>query len=120
MRFADDSEPSIPFRPLRARGRFPGVRLAGLVVIGVMVSAAGLSDETGEAAPVAFDIAPQSLDAALDVFSATSNVQVLYETSLTSGRRSTGVHGFFTPGAALTALLAGTGLTAWHTTSDSY
>jgi hypothetical protein len=67
-----------------------------------------------------FDVASQPLEAALDVFSATSNVQVLYETSLTSGRRSAKVQGVFTPAAALNAMLVGTGLTAWHTTEDSY
>jgi hypothetical protein len=82
------------------------------------------ADQSGiasnEAAPISFDIAPQSLEAALDAFSSISNVQVLYETSLTSQRRSPGVHGLLTPGAALDALLAGTGLAAWHTTMDSY
>jgi TonB family protein len=78
------------------------------------------AERVGKTPSFAFDVAPQSLEAALDVFSSTSNVQVLYETSLTSGRRSAKVHGVFTPEGALSAMLAGTGLTAWHTTEDSF
>lgn len=69
---------------------------------------------------IAFDIASQSLEEALNVYSSMSDVQVLYETSLTSGRRSTTVRGVLAPQAALQALLAGTGLTARYTAYDSY
>lgn len=72
------------------------------------------------AASFNFDVASQPLEAALDAFSSISNVQVLYETSLTAGRRSAKVQGDLTPAAALTAMLAGTGLRAWRTTQDSY
>ena len=85
-----------------------------------LASAAEQADGAAKEASIVFDVASQSLEAALDIFSSTSNVQVLYETSLTSGHRSAKVHGVFTPEAALNAMLAGTGLIAWHTTKDSY
>jgi hypothetical protein len=69
---------------------------------------------------VSFDIAPQPLEEALDIYSSASDVQVLYETALTLGRRSTQVRGLFPPEVALKALLAGTGLTARSTAHDSY
>jgi TonB family protein len=99
---------------------FLAIGLAGFVISNAPAPAAERADETKKAARIAFDIAPQSLEEALDVYSSTSDVQVLYETSLTSGRRSTRVRGLFTPEAALKALLAGTGLTARYMTSDSY
>jgi hypothetical protein len=106
--------------PLLLGAAFVGLCL-GIVVKAVTPAWADQSwTASNEASPVSFDIAAQPLEAALDVFSSTSNVQVLYETSLTSQRRSPGVHGLLTPGAALNALLAGTGLAAWHTTKDAY
>lgn len=84
------------------------------------VPAAEPAQATGKTASFAFEIAPQPLEAALDAFSSISNVQVLYETSLTAERRSAELKGVFTPQAALDAMLAGTGLIAWHTTEDSY
>jgi len=76
---------------------------------------------SGPKAPsFAFDIAPQPLEAALSTFSSISNVQVLYETSLTSGRHSAKVRGILTAPAALDAMLAGTGLTAWRPTEESF
>lgn len=69
---------------------------------------------------ISFDIAAQPLEAALDAYGAASGVQVLYQTALTSGRRSANVQGLFTPKAALAVLLAGTGLAVRYTTEDSY
>jgi hypothetical protein len=120
MFLANESELSTFFHPRRARCLFSITCLAGFVMTGTLAPAAERTDGTGTAASIAFDVAPQPLEAALDAFSSISNVQVLYETSLTSGRRSAKVQGIFTPEAALDAMLAGTGLTAWHTTKDSY
>ena len=120
MFLANESELSILFHPRRLRSLFYAICLAGFVMTGTLASAAEQADGTGKATAIAFDVASQPLEAALDAFSSSSNVQVLYETSLTSGRRSAKVQGMFTPEAALNAMLAGTGLTAWHTTQDSY
>ncbi len=92
-----------------------------LLVLSVAALMMGQAEGMDKKAPsIAFDIAPQPLEAALDAYSSASNVQVLYETSLTSGHSSARLRGLFTPEAALRTLLAGTGLTAWYTTEDSY
>jgi hypothetical protein len=120
MLLVNETELSIFLHPRRVRRLFLSICLTGFVMTGAPAPAAERADGAGSAAPIAFDVAPQPLEAALDAFSSTSNVQVLYETSLTSGRRSARVQGVLTPEAALDAMLAGTGLTAWHTTRDSY
>ena len=69
---------------------------------------------------IEFDIPPQALDEALNVFRTAAGVQVFYETALTAGRRSREVKGSFVPGQALQTLLGGTGLLAHHTDVDSF
>ncbi len=71
-------------------------------------------------APRAYEIASQELDAALADYIRASGAQVLYETGLTTGRRSKQVGGDFTPAAALAALLRGTGLSAHQTDIDTF
>jgi hypothetical protein len=71
------------------------------------------------AAPLPFDIPAESLEAALDAYGAASHVQVLYETKLTAGRRSTAVDGNYTPEAALRLLLSGSGLDFAYTEDRS-
>ncbi len=112
----------VSFNPLLlGPALFLTVCWALFVLTAISTPAAGQADGRERKAPsVAFDIAPQPLEGALDAFSSASNVQVLYETSLTSGRSSARVRGLFKPEAALRALLAGTGLSAWYTTGDSY
>jgi hypothetical protein len=61
---------------------------------------------------IAFDIPAQPLDQALDAFGVASGLQVFYESSLTSGRRSIAIKGEFEASVALRALLSGSGLTA--------
>src|SRR5687768_704444 len=56
---------------------------------------------------IRFAIAPQSLDGALTSFGAASGVQVLYDSTITRGRRSPGVSGSLSPRQALERLLAG-------------
>lgn len=71
---------------------------------------AGAAATDVPAAPVAFDIPAQPLEAALDAYGAASRVQVLYETKLTAGRRSSALAGRYAPEAALRLLLSGSGL----------
>lgn len=114
------NESKLPMVPLprQVSGLLAAVASAVLAMAGA--AAAEQAGGREKAGSFAFDIVPQPLEAALDVFSSTSNVQVLYETSLTSGRHSANVQGVFTPEAALKAMLAGSGLIAWHTTQDSF
>lgn len=64
-------------------------------------------------------IPAQNLAAALDVYATISGLQVLYESSLVSGRLSSPVDGMLTSGAALQNLLAGTGLSGRMTDVDA-
>lgn len=57
-----------------------------------------------------FDIPPESLGQALTDFSRASSQQIVFSEEVTSGRTTKGVHGRYTAGEALSALLAGTDL----------
>lgn len=70
--------------------------------------------------PAKFNIAAQSLETAREDFGVTSRMQVLYETSLTDGRRSTEVQGTFSHEAALRRLLSGTGLDFTYTEERAF
>jgi hypothetical protein len=89
---------------------FPILALAGAV------SAQPASHET----EIRFDIPSQPLETALDVYGAASRLQVLYETALTAGKRSTEVSGVFTREAALRRLLSGTGLAFGYTDERAF
>jgi hypothetical protein len=89
----------ISLYPLCKWGLFFAIGLGGCMITRWQAPAAERAGETKRPALVSFDIAPQPLEAALDIYSSISDVQVLYETSLTSGRRSMRVRGLFTPEA---------------------
>jgi hypothetical protein len=65
-----------------------------------------------QTASVSFDIQDQALPAAIERFSVVSGWQVIYDSSLAVGRRSTRLSGSLPPLAALRILLVGTGLKA--------
>jgi hypothetical protein len=67
------------------------------------------------ASPIKFDIPSLPLALALDAYSAAGGVQVLYDSDLAAGHRSSRLYGLFTPVAALETILAGTGLVAQYT-----
>jgi hypothetical protein len=64
---------------------------------------------------VGFDIPAQPLGDALSIYSAATNLEILVDGGLVSGRRSGPVEGVFSAEAALRALLAGTGLEVRYT-----
>ena len=66
-----------------------------------------------------FDVAAQPLDQALAAFSVTTGLQMLYDSSLAAGRRSSPVAGTMQPREALALMLAGTGLTARFTSAGA-
>jgi hypothetical protein len=68
---------------------------------------------------VVYDIPSQNLAEALSAYAAATGVQVLYETSLTSGQNSAAVRAKLTPEAALQMLLADTGLVGRRTDVDA-
>jgi iron complex outermembrane receptor protein len=67
--------------------------------------------EVSEDAQVSFDIPAGPLAAAIDAFISATGWQVGYAAEVTRNRKSPGIQGTLTPGAALTRLLAGTGVT---------
>ncbi|MEW6640665.1 MAG: secretin and TonB N-terminal domain-containing protein [Pseudomonadota bacterium] len=71
-------------------------------------------------APVVFDIGVQPLAAALDVYSATTGLQVVYDATLAAGRRSRAVAGAMAPDTALQLLLEGTGLVAVYAAANTF
>ncbi len=68
---------------------------------------------------IAFDIPSQSLDAALSEYFRVTGVQLLYNSAVTAGRRSSSIHGTYSARTALQLLLAGTGLVARYGRSDA-
>lgn len=75
--------------------------LAGAMVFG-FAGTANAKDSTYQ-----FDIPAESLGHALTDFSQTSSQQIIYSEELVRGRKTSGLHGRYTAGQALKALIAG-------------
>ncbi len=88
------------------------ISVLGLIlIIALPVSAA----ETGRQPPreaAVFNIPPQPLAHALEAYARISSREILYDSTLADGRRSSLVDGVYTAESALQILLAGTGLVA--------
>lgn len=67
-----------------------------------------------------YDVPVQDLNSAIDDYVRISGAQVLYETFIATGRKSTGLKGRFTAEAALATLLGGTGLVALRTDVNAF
>jgi outer membrane receptor protein involved in Fe transport len=76
---------------------------------GAAVDATG-AEPAGASQAVAFDIKPQPLASALDAFALQANLQILFTPEIAKDKTTRGVQGALTADAALTQLLAGTGL----------
>lgn len=92
----------------RVAGIGGGVAIAALVA----VSASAENAAT-------FVIPAQPLDQALAAFSVSTGLQMLYDSSLAEGRRSSSVSGRMQPREALALMLVGTGLTARFTSGGA-
>lgn len=68
------------------------------------------AETAGASQAVAFDIKPQPLASALDAFALQADRQILFTPEIAKGKMTRGVQGALTADAALTQLLAGTGL----------
>jgi hypothetical protein len=97
----------------------PGLRLACAVILvfaltltAICPAAAAGAERQDVDGGIAFNIPPQPLATALEIYARISSREVLYEGALAAGRRSSLVEGVYTPEAALQILLAGTGLWA--------
>ncbi|WP_051334457.1 STN domain-containing protein [Bradyrhizobium sp. Ai1a-2] len=102
------------FKPDRTVGVWLGqaAPLVFALMIGLLPVAAqsGGEDRRSSAAPVAFDIPGQPLSDALYTYSSVTGIEVLVPREILAHRQSSSVLGMLTPGAALRALLAGSGL----------
>jgi hypothetical protein len=78
------------------------------------------NDVSEAGAPIAFDVPSQPLVSALETYGSLSGLQVVYESILARGRRSTAVKGTFTPEVALRMLLVGTGLSPRYMAADGF
>lgn len=87
-----------------------------IVMAGSAQNAAAQNSASIQAkAPISFEIAAQPLVSALDAYAAAAGLEVLYDSELAAGRRSTAVRGVLMPDVALRVLLEGTGLTVLYT-----
>jgi len=86
---------------------------------GVAAALIACSAVAENAAGQAFVIPAQPLDQALAAFSVSTGLQMLYDSSLAAGRRSSPVSGAMQPREALVLMLAGTGLTARFTSAGA-
>jgi hypothetical protein len=111
MRFAGVFRSQIPAKRVLAIAFLAAAALATLLSIGKGGSA-GAQHNGAPSAWIDFDIPAQPLAAALNAYGAATHVQLFVDSSVTSGRRSTALHGAFTPEAGLLSLISGTGLTA--------
>ncbi|KAA1054095.1 Ferrichrome-iron receptor [Azospirillum argentinense] len=83
-----------------------------LLLSGAPAATAQSVQESIQAGPVTFAIAPQSVDGALAAFSTATRIQVLTPGAVTQGVTSPGVSGSMTAREGLNRLLSGTGLAA--------
>jgi iron complex outermembrane receptor protein len=89
----------------------------GLACVAALVAAPSLAAPASAA--VAFNIKAGSLEQALVAYSTQSGLQLLYTADLVKGLQAPAVDGPLTPTAALSRLLAGTGLVADYTSRGS-
>jgi hypothetical protein len=82
-----------------------------LIAASVLVASecAASAQATGSGAELQFDIPAQPLASSLKTYSAITNLELYYESSLMDGHRSPPIRGSFSPDVALRRLLEGTG-----------
>lgn len=87
------------------------VPLFRLSILGAVIHAGvGVAQQSGADQRIAFDIPAQPLEDALTQYFRLTGVQLLYDSTLAAGIRSTAVQGVHTRREALRLLLSGTGL----------
>ncbi|WP_454691430.1 TonB-dependent siderophore receptor [Achromobacter aloeverae] len=98
-----------------------GVALyAGLPVIAQAQAQAQSAAPQAQAATRSYDIPAGPLGPALRSLASSANVLLTFTEDQTSGKRTRGINGRYTPGAALATLLAGTGLEAARQDNGGY
>lgn len=104
---------------LRRLPGLPTLLSLSLALAGSLLPCQVQATEMAQAQRYRFEIGPQSLDAALAAFSATTRVQVLVSAEITQGLQSPGVKGSLSQHDALAHLLGGTGLLATFIDADT-
>lgn len=84
----------------------------GALVVASGIALAGSAEAQTAGTSLEFDIPPQSLTTAINLYGDVTGREALYDASLAAGRVSGGVYGRLTPNEALERLLSGTGLIA--------
>ena len=93
--------------------------ILAILTMVLVTASTGLANEP-LIAPLDFNIAAQSLTAALERYSTICGRQVLYDAALAQNRRSTAVVGHLAPEAALQTLLTGTDLVVRYTDNQDF
>jgi len=97
------------------------IMLRATCCVVILAAATGLASPSRAAGPentaetIQFDIKPQPLASALNTLALQSHRQILFTPEVVQGKTTQGVRGTLTVEAALTELLAGTGLTSSRT-----
>jgi hypothetical protein len=102
--------------PPAAWGLLLSVWIANVAALGGVAFAA---ERNLEGKQITFDIPAQPLAQAIEIYGSVTGWEMLYNSNLAIGRRSSAVKGNFTPEAALDGLLTGTGLSARSTGENS-
>src|SRR5579871_4759233 len=103
----------------RTRSALRGVaRLIALTVLSNLLGATAPAAEP-PSPPVQVDLAPGSLQQALEQLAALAHLQILYDPDILRGLRTAGLHGKLTPARALQDLLASTNITFEFTAQDA-
>jgi TonB-dependent siderophore receptor len=84
--------------------------LTGGAMLASPVSALAQSPAATQQKAADYNIPAQDLSGALRQFAETSRLQLIYDAKATAGKQSAGVTGSLTPAAALSRILAGSGL----------
>jgi hypothetical protein len=95
------------FIHLQLRHRWISALLIAACVL--VASPGGASAQASGPAQLQFDIPSQPLASSLKEYSAITNLEIYYESSLVDGHRSPSIRGSFSPHVALRRLLEGTG-----------
>jgi hypothetical protein len=86
--------------------------MLSLLIAAPLSDVAGREESAQTARPFAFDIPAQPLASALEAYSTLTGIEILYDSGLAAGRRSTDVQGTMPAGDALRTLLTGMSLSA--------
>jgi len=106
-------QPSHKFFPTLTRGaRFASHVLAASLALSMLDPVGQAQAQTAQAQVRQFDVPGGPLGQVLNQYSAEAGLFVSVHGDLTSGRRSAGVRGSYSPEAGLAVLLSGTGLVA--------